>query len=171
MFCPQTFSLLTWIWVFSSPKWDTRSTPREPPLSWILADTHRQLFLLNHWYCIKGTQLTPHTTKCHQQSPWPKQQYSTPTVSAGLLQMTKLNQHNPQEAWVYFPAGRNVQLQHKWKMALTFHELCLPCRLKTASTKLFVYIFLKKIVTDTFTNSAVWTRIMHLHTPPDTWSG
>lgn len=94
---------------------------------------HTSVYHLHAWF-LQGS------TKCHQQSPWPKQQDSIPTVDAGLLQMAKLNQHNPQEAWVFFPAGRNVQLQHKWKIALTFHELCLPCWLKAASTKLFVYI-------------------------------
>lgn len=47
-FCPQTFCLLTWIWVLSSPKWDSRWTWREPPLPWILAATCHQLFLCSH---------------------------------------------------------------------------------------------------------------------------
>lgn len=141
---PQTFCLLTWIWVLSSLKRDTRSTQREPPLPWILAVTcsRHQLFL--HKHTLKTLILYKkniiNTTNCGRQRPSPKQQCSILTVNAGLLQMTKLNEHNLQEAWVYFPAGRNVQLKHKWNIALTFRELRLHCWLKAASIKLFVHI-------------------------------
>lgn len=97
---PQTFCLLIWIWILSSPMSDNRWNLRKLPLSWILAAPHAPPFppgsiLIALLFYGKNVINTTTPDLCYQQSPWPKQHYFIQTVNARLLQMAKLNQQTP----------------------------------------------------------------------------
>lgn len=97
--CPQTFCLLTWIWIPSSAMRDNMK-PKEitfilNPGCLLCSTASIQLSCVEHCCFMERMPLTPHTPHGYQQSPWPKPHYSIQTVSAGLLQMAKLNQQIP----------------------------------------------------------------------------